>query len=215
MDRMSPKTIRVAIVEDHDDFREGVCHVLQGTEGFRCVGKYSSIEEAVPRLPEADVILLDINLPGKSGIEGITLIKEKCPAGQVVMLTVYEDDSTIMRAIQAGADGYLLKKTPPVRLLQAIEEASSGGMPMTPFVARQAITLFKHHLPQTPPSVDLTPREQDVLGLLAQGCSYGKVGENLFISIDTVRNHVRNIYDKLQVNSKAEAVAKAMRQGLV
>jgi DNA-binding NarL/FixJ family response regulator len=215
MSVIASKTIRVAIVEDHDDFREGVYHVLQGTEGFRCVGKYSSLEEAVPRLPEADVILLDVNLPGKSGIDGIALIKQKRPGCQIVMLTVYEDDVTIMSAIRAGADGYLLKKTPPARLLQAVEEAAAGGMPMTPFVARQAITLFKHNLPQVPSSFNLTPREQEVLAFLAQGFSYGKVGENLFISIDTVRNHVRNIYEKLHVNSKAEAVAKAMKQGLV
>lgn len=215
MKKIVPAAIRVAIVEDHDDFREGIFHVLQATEGFRCVGKYSSLEEAVPNLPAADVILLDINLPGKSGIDGIASIKEKHPACQVVMLTVYEDDGTIMSAIGAGADGYLLKKTPPARLLQAIEEAAAGGMPMTPFVARQAITLFKHILPQAPSSSNLTPREQEVLAFLAQGLSYGKVGENLFISIDTVRNHVRNIYAKLHVNSKAEAVAKAMKQGLV
>jgi DNA-binding NarL/FixJ family response regulator len=209
------RTIRVSIIEDHDDFREGVYHVLQGTEGFTCVGKFSSLEEAFRRLPESDVLLLDINLPGKSGIDGIASIKKINPKTLVVMLTVYEDDATIMRAIQAGADGYLLKKTPPARLLQAIEEAVAGGMPMTPFVARQAIAAFKCRMPSTTDSFDLTPREQEVLALLAQGFSYNKVGESLFISIDTVRNHVRNIYEKLQVNSKAEAVAKATKRGLV
>ena len=215
MNNPSPRPIRVAIVEDHDDFRESVYHVLQGTEGFTCVGKFCSLEDAMRRLPESDVLLLDINLPGKSGIEGIASVKKLTPKTQVVMFTVYEDDATIMQAIRAGADGYLLKKTPPVRLLQAIEEAASGGMPMTPFVARQAIAAFRRHLPSTTDVFDLTPREQEVLGLLAQGFSYGKVGESLFISIDTVRNHVRNIYQKLQVSSKAEAVAKATKRGLV
>jgi DNA-binding NarL/FixJ family response regulator len=210
-----PRRIRVAIIEDHDDFREGVSHVLQGTEGFVCVGKYPSLEDALPHLPESDVLLLDINLPGASGIEGIAAIKKKHPKTQVVMLTVYEDDASIMQSIQAGADGYILKRTAPVRLLQAIEEAAAGGMPMTPYVARQAIVQFKNRVPQTATPTDLTPREQEVLGLLAQGFSYQKVGESLFISIDTVRNHVRNIYGKLQVNSKAEAVAKATKQGLV
>ncbi len=215
MNTTLPRRIRVAIIEDHDDFREGVAHVLQGTEGFACVGKYPSMEDALPQLRESDVLLLDINLPGTSGIEGIAAIKKKHPQTQVVMLTVYEDDASIMRAIQAGADGYILKKTAPVRLLQAIEEAAAGGMPMTPYVARQAIALFKSRLPQVAEPTDLTPREQEVLGLLAQGFSYQKVGETLFISIDTVRNHVRNVYQKLKVNSKAEAVAKAMKQGLV
>ncbi len=215
MNTAIPHRIRVAIIEDHDDFREGVAHVLQGTEGFTCVGKFPSLEDALPRLADSDVLLLDINLPGASGIEGIPAIKIKHPKTRVVMLTVYEDDVSIMRAIQAGADGYILKKTAPVRLLQAIEEAAAGGMPMTPYVARQAIALFKSRLPQVGALTDLTPREQEVLGLLAQGFSYQKVGETLYISIDTVRNHVRNVYQKLQVNSKAAAVAKAMKQGLV
>lgn len=208
------RAIRVAIIEDHDDFREGVYHMLQSTEGFACVGKYPSMEEA-KGLPPVDVVLLDINLPGASGIEGIPAIKRAQPQAQVVMLTVFEDDQSIMKAIQAGADGYLLKRTQPVRLLQYIEEAVAGGMPMTPFVARQAVNFFKRQLPSEPFLVVLTPREQEVLAVLSEGLSYARAGERLFISIDTVRNHVRNIYEKLQVRSKAEAVAKAMRQGLL
>lgn len=206
--------IRVLIVEDHDDFREGMSHMLQSTEGFRCVGKYASMEDALHKLPEADVVLLDIRLPGKSGIEGISDVRKKLPKAQVLMLTGVEEDSTIFEAILAGANGYLLKKTPPARLLQAIEDAAAGGTPMTPLVARQAIAMFKRFIPQDRESVSLTPREMEVLGFLVDGLSYNAVGEKLFISVETVRNHVRHIYEKLHVHSKPEAVAKAIRQGL-
>lgn len=209
------QTIRVIIIEDHDDFREGLYHILQSTEGFGCAGRFPSLEEALAELPETDVVLLDINLPGKSGIEGIGLIKQEQPQAQVIMLTVYDDDANIIKAITAGADGYVLKKTPPARLLQAIEEAASGGMPMTPFVARQAIALLKQHLPQSSASVALTPRETDILKLLADGLNYERIGGRLFISIDTVRNHIRHIYEKLQVHTKSEAVAKAIKHGMI
>ncbi|HET6274283.1 MAG TPA: response regulator transcription factor, partial [Bacteroidota bacterium] len=193
--------IRVAIIEDHDDFREGLYHVLQGTDGFRCVGRYASLEEGVLKMPATDVVLLDIHLPGKSGIEGLSLIKQKHPNAQVIMLTVFEDDTNIFRAIQAGADGYLLKKTPPARLLQAIEEAAAGGMPMTPFIARQAVAMLKRHVPAEGQTVQLTPRESEILALLTDGLNYSVIGERLFISLDTVRNHIRHIYEKLQVHS--------------
>ncbi len=210
-----PANIRVAIIEDHDDFREGLYHLLQGTDGFRCVGRYVSMEEAVPAMPAIDVVLLDINLPGKSGIEGLSMIKRKHPAAQVIMLTVYEDDTNIFRAIQAGADGYLLKKTPPVRLLQAIEEAALGGMPMTPFVARQAMGMLKRQISPEEEMVRFTSRESEILALLTEGLNYVTIGERLFISLDTVRNHIRHIYEKLQVHSKAEAVAKAIKRGMI
>lgn len=207
--------IRVAIIEDHDDFREGLYQILQGTDGFRCVGRYASLEEGVRKMPETDVVLLDIHLPGKSGIEGLPLIKQKHPKAQVIMLTVYEDDTNIFRAIQAGADGYLLKKTPPARLLQAIEEAAAGGMPMTPFIARQAVAMLKRHAPSEGETVQFTPRESEILALLTDGLNYATIGERLFISLDTVRNHIRHIYEKLQVHSKAEAVAKAIKHGMI
>lgn len=210
-----PANIRVAIIEDHDDFREGLYHLLQGTDGFRCVGRYVSMEEAVPAMPATDVVLLDINLPGKSGIEGLSMIKRKHPVAQVIMLTVYEDDTNIFRAIQAGADGYLLKKTPPVRLLQAIEEAAQGGMPMTPFVARQAMGMLKRQILSEEEMVRFTSRESEILALLTEGLNYVTIGERLFISLDTVRNHIRHIYEKLQVHSKAEAVAKAIKRGMI
>jgi DNA-binding NarL/FixJ family response regulator len=207
--------IRVVIVEDHDDFREGLYHLLQGTNGFRCVGRYASLEESVLKMPATDIVLLDIHLPGKSGIEGLRLIKNKHPTAQVIMLTVFEDDTNIFRAIQAGADGYLLKKTPPARLLQAIEEAMAGGMPMTPFVARQAVAMLKRHVPLELERVEFTPRESEILALLTDGLNYSVIGERLFISLDTVRNHIRHIYEKLHVHTKAEAVAKAVKHGMI
>jgi len=208
-------TIRTAIVEDHDDFREGLFHVLQSTEGFRCVGKYSSVEEAMRGLPRADVVLMDIGLPGKSGIEGVREVKKKYPETQVVMLTVFEDDDSIFRAIIAGANGYLLKKTPPARILQSIEESVSGGMPMTPFVARRTVDMFKKLAPSKLEEVGLTAREKEILGLLVDGLNYGMIGEKLFISLDTVRNHIRHIYEKLHVHSKSQAVARAIKGGLL
>ncbi|MBM2841299.1 MAG: Response regulator [Bacteroidetes bacterium] len=207
--------IRIVIIEDHDDFREGLFHLLKTTEGFQCVGRYSSVEEAMRKMPEPDVVLLDIGLPGKTGIEAIPDIKARHTKAHVLMMTVFEDDGHIFDAIQAGADGYLLKKTPPTKLLHAIEDAAAGGMPMTPFVARQAIELFKRHVPLSRMDISLTDREGEVLQLLVQGLNYMIIGEKLFISLDTVRNHIRHIYEKLQVHSKAEAVAKAIRQGLV
>jgi DNA-binding NarL/FixJ family response regulator len=206
--------IRVTIIEDHDDFREGLFHLLKTTEGFQCVGRYSSVEEAMKRMPEPDVVLLDIGLPGKTGIEAIPEIKARHPRTQVLMMTVFDDEAHIFDAIQAGADGYLLKKTPPARLLHAIEDAAAGGMPMTPFVARQAIDLFRRHAPSPREDFSLTDRENEILQLLVQGLNYMMIAEKLFISLDTVRNHIRHIYEKLQVHSKAEAVAKAIRQGL-
>jgi DNA-binding NarL/FixJ family response regulator len=207
--------IRVAIVEDHDDFREGLYHILEGTEGFRCVGKFASVEEAARNLPNAEVFLMDIGLPGKSGIEGVKVVKQMRPEAQVIMVTVFEDETNIMRAIVSGANGYLLKKTPPVKILNAIEEAVTGGMPMTPMVARKAIEMFKHYAPKPQGTSTLTEREKEILKLLVDGLNYNMIGERLFISLDTVRNHIRHIYEKLRVHSKSEAVAKALKQRYV
>jgi DNA-binding NarL/FixJ family response regulator len=207
--------IRVAIVEDHDDFREGLYHILEGTEGFRCVGKFASVEDASRNLPKADVFLMDIGLPGKSGIEGVRLVKQRQPEAQVIMVTVFEDETNIMQAIVSGANGYLLKKTSPVKILNAIEEAVTGGMPMTPLVARKAIDLFKHYAPKPSGTSTLTEREKEILILLVDGLNYNMIGEKLFISLDTVRNHIRHIYEKLRVHSKSQAVAKALKQRYV
>lgn len=207
--------IKVAVVEDNDDFREGLSTILQSTDGLRCVGAYYSVEDAMKKMPGANVVLMDIGLPGKSGIEGARLVKQKYPDAQVIMLTVFDDDRNIFDAIVAGANGYILKKTPPAKLLAAIEDAAAGGMPMTPTVARNVVEMFKQRLPSGTEQHSLTPREQEILGLLVDGMNYNSIAEKLFISLDTVRNHIRHIYEKLHVHSKSQAVAKALKQNIV
>lgn len=208
-------SIRVVIIEDNEDFREGLYHMLQSTEGFRCVGKFESIEESLYKLPDADVVLLDIGLPGKSGIEGICDIRKKLPSAQIVMLTGRDDDKLIFHSVLSGANGYLLKKTPPARLLHAIEDAAFGGMPMTPIIAKRAVEMFKKYIPSEDEHIQLTPREEEILSLLVEGMNYNIIAEKLYISLDTVRNHIRHIYEKLHVHSKSQAVVKAIKQGLI
>ncbi|GJQ21228.1 MAG: DNA-binding response regulator [Bacteroidia bacterium] len=189
--------------------------MLQNTEGFQCVGEFSSVEEALRTIHNSDVVLLDIGLPGKSGIEGIPPLRKKLPAAQIVMLTGLEDDKNIFSAIVAGANGYILKKTPPAKLLHAIEDAAYGGMPMTPFVAKKAMEMFRKYVPAPSEKTSLTAREREILALLVDGMNYNGIAEKLFISLDTVRNHIRHIYEKLHVHSKSQAVAKALKQGLM
>ncbi len=207
--------IRVAIIEDHDDFREGLVHVLNFTEGFSCVGSFASVEDAAADLPEADVLLLDIHLPGKSGTEGIAELKRLMPSAYIIMLTVFDDDENVFRAIVNGADGYILKKTPPAQVLSAIQDAAAGGTPMTPYIARRVIELFKHFAPTGKEDYSLTKREMEILQQLVLGLDNREIGDKLFISPETVRNHIKHIYEKLHVHSKSQAVAKAIKQGLV
>jgi DNA-binding NarL/FixJ family response regulator len=179
------------------------------------VGGYGSVEHALRDMPASDVLLLDIHLPGLSGIDGVRKLKAKHPNMRIIMLTVFEDESNIFRAILEGADGYLLKKTPPLRLLQAIEDAASGGAPMTPSVARQALSLFKNHVPLPKGENPLTDRECEILACLVDGMSNEEIAQKHFISHMTVRNHIRHIYEKLHVHSKSQAVVKALREGLI
>ncbi|MDX2129853.1 MAG: response regulator transcription factor [Chloroherpetonaceae bacterium] len=213
-ERKPSDKLRVAVIEDHKAFREGLSELLSISTGFYCAGTFSSIESALLDLTDADVLLLDIGLPGKSGIEGIPLLKEKFPSLQIVMMTVFEDDHHISRAIMAGANGYILKRTPASQILQALKDANSGGMPLTPIVAKRIALMYQQYAP-TAPATTLSTRELEVLQLLSQGLKIGDVAEKLFLSPETVRNHTRNIYEKLHVHSKSEAVAKAIRQGLV
>lgn len=208
-------SIRVIIIEDNEDFREGLYHMLQSTEGFRCVGKFESIEESLRKIFDADVVLLDIGLPGISGIDGIKEIRKKLPSAQIIMLTGRDDDSLIFHSILNGANGYLLKKTPPARLLHSIEDAVSGGMPMTPIIAKRAVEMFKKFIPTEDEQIQLTKREEEILALLVEGMNYNLIAEKLYISLDTVRNHIRHIYEKLHVHSKSQAVVKAIKQGLI
>ncbi len=189
--------------------------MLRLTEGFECLGAFVSVEEALVELRSSDIILLDIHLPGKSGIEAIGMLKQKHPAAHIIMLTVFDDDDHVFKAIVAGADGYILKKTPPTQVLTAIQDAALGGTPMTPQIARRVVELFKKYAPTVTEEHNLSPRELDVLNTLVQGLDTAEIADKLFISRETVRNHIKHIYEKLHVHSKSQAVAKAIKQGLV
>jgi DNA-binding NarL/FixJ family response regulator len=208
------ETIRVVIVEDQRVLREGLAFLIDGTPGHQCVGSFGSVEEARARLPEADVVLMDIGLPGLSGIEGIRLLKERQPDLRFLALTVYDDDERIFQALCAGASGYLLKRTPPARLLEALRDVMDGGAAMSPEVASRVIGLFKEFRPPEKADYRLTPHELRLLKLLGEGHSYKTSAAELGSSINTVGFHMRSIYTKLQVHSKSEAVAKALRSGL-
>jgi DNA-binding NarL/FixJ family response regulator len=203
--------IRIIIYEDNAALRDSLRILLAGLDQFDLVGAFGdclNIEEEVRRL-DPDVILMDIDMPGRSGIEGAYLAKQVNPATEVLMLTVFDDNDKVFQAICAGASGYLLKKTPPSKILEAIEDIYNGGAPMTPSIARKVLELF----PRTPAvntELDkLTPREQGVLRCLSTGNSYKMVADDLNISIETVRTHIKRIYEKLHVHSVAEAIAKA------
>ena len=210
-------TIKVAIIEDQRDIREGLATMLKFTEGYRCTGSYRSMEEALERIKAdvPEVAFVDIGLPGMNGIEGIRLLKQRHPEMLLLMLTVYEDDEYIFDALCAGACGYLLKKTPPARLIESLREAMDGGSPMSPEVARKVIKLFREIRPPERADYHLTPHELRLLKLLVEGHNYKTAAAEVGVSVATVAFHMRNIYDKLQVHSKSEAVAKALRNRLV
>jgi DNA-binding NarL/FixJ family response regulator len=209
--------IKVAIIEDERDIREGLGMLVGLTDGFDCVGKYGSMEEALPgiRHRTPDIILSDIGLPGMNGIEGIQRIKENYPQMTILMLSVYQDDDRIFHALCAGAVGYLLKKTPPTKILESLREAVSGGSPMSPEVARKVITIFKEYRPPEKVDYDLTPHETRILKLLVEGHSYKTAAKQLKVTPSTISFHLKNIYEKLQVHSKTEAVAKALQHRLI
>jgi DNA-binding NarL/FixJ family response regulator len=216
-DGQTPQPIKVAIIEDRREIREGLAMLISGTEGFRCTGAYRSMEEALDKIgfDMPDVVLNDIGLPGMSGIDGIKLLKERHPDLFILMLTVYDDDERIFDAMCAGASGYLLKKTPPARLLESLKEAVAGGAPMSPEVARRVISLFREIRPPERADYDLTPHETRLLKLFVDGHNYKTAAAELGVTVHTVSFHLRNIYDKLQVHSKSEAVAKAIQNRLV
>jgi DNA-binding NarL/FixJ family response regulator len=212
-----PAEIRVAIVEDERDIRECLTLLVNGTAGYTCTGSFRSMEEALEKIPQQlpDVVLSDIGLPGMSGIDGVRLLKERHPQLLTLMLTVYDDDERIFEAICAGACGYLLKKTPPARLLDSLKEAVGGGAPMSPEVARRVITLFREFRPPERAHYELTPHETRLLKLFVEGHNYKTAAVELHVSVNTVNFHVRSIYSKLQVHSRSEAVAKALLNRLV
>lgn len=200
--------IRVGIVEDDDRIRESLVALIERAPGFRCVAAHPSAEEALPGLAgvRPDVVLMDINLPGKSGIECVADLKSLLPATQIVMLTVFEDTDKIFQSLQAGASGYLLKRTPPEELLTAMDEVHHGGSPMSSLIARKVVASFQRAKPL--PEAALTPREHEILQSLSHGLLYKEIAAQLGISITTVRTHLRNVYEKLQVQNRTEAVVK-------
>ena len=217
MPETEPKIIRVAIVEDRREIRDGLATLIEFTEGFECTGKFGSMEEAIARLRHnvPDIVLSDIGLPGMDGIEGVKRLKADHPGLIILMLSVYEDKDRIFDALCAGAVGYLLKKTPPARLLESLREAMAGGAPMSPEVARRVINLFKEIRPPERVDYDLSPHELRLLKLLVEGHSYKTAATQLNVSVNTISFHLKNIYEKLQVHSKSEAVAKALKNRLV
>ena len=210
-------TIGVAIIEDDRRIRDGLATLINGTAGYRCGLSFRSMEDALARpWSEApDVALVDIGLPGMSGIDGLKLLREKYPRMALLMLSVYEDDERIFEALCAGASGYLLKKTPPNKLLEYLAEVLRGGAPMSPEVARRVVRLFREIRPPERVEYDLTPHELRLLRLLVEGHNYQSAAAELGVSFSTINFHMQNIYGKLQVHSKSEAVAKALRQRLV
>ncbi len=202
--------IKVCIVEDNDDMRQSVAQVLNQAPGLECMNTYASAEAAVRDLPaqKPDVALVDINLPGMNGIECVTKLKARLPQLQVLMLTRYEQSDMIFDSICAGASGYLLKHTPAEKLIEAVEQVHAGGAPMTMQIARKVIDHFQQIKKPSSELEKLTVREQEVLTLLARGYLYKEIAAHLGISINTLRNHLRTIYEKLHVHSRTEATVK-------
>jgi DNA-binding NarL/FixJ family response regulator len=212
-----PTTVRVVIIEDQRETREGLGFLIETTDGYRCVATYETMEQALAGLrPElVDIVLVDLGLPGMSGIQGVREVKARYPALPLVALTIYEDDARIFEAFCAGATGYLLKKTPPARLLECLREVMSGGAPISPEVASRVIALFQKIRPPEEADYHLTPHELRLLKMLSEGHSYKSAAAALRSSVNTVKFHTRSIYTKLQVHSKSEAVAKSLRQRIV
>ncbi|HTR04621.1 MAG TPA: response regulator transcription factor [Thermoanaerobaculia bacterium] len=209
--------IRVALVEDKRLIREGLGEILDRAAGLRCVGAYASLEEALPALDRepCDVLLLDIQLPGMSGVDGVRVVRERHPATRVLMLTVYDEEEKVFDAVRNGASGYLLKKTPPAQIAEAVRQARDGGSPLSPEVARRIVQHFQRAPARERRDSTLTAQERALLRLLADGHSYQTAAGELGVSINTVRDHVRGVYEKLHVHSKSEAVGKALRAGLI
>ena len=211
-------SISVSIVEDNDKLRGTLAKVIGRTEGFRFLSDYGSAEDAIAGLPSVkpDVVLMDINLPGINGVECVRRLKTILPQTQVMMLTVYEHTENIFNALAAGASGYMLKRTPTKELIEAIKEVKRGGSPMTTHIARLVVQSFQKAAPAAPQSggelSELSEREQQVLDLLAQGLIYKEIAEKLGISYETVHTYIRRIYEKLQVRTRTEAVAKFLQR---
>ena len=204
-------SIRVAIVEDLDEIRNGLAYLIGASDGFDCVATFTNAEDALRDLPDLrpDTVLMDVGLPGMSGISCIRELKQNVPEIQFMMLTVFEDDETIFQSLQAGATGYILKKTPPSKILESLKDLHAGGSPMSGEIARKVVQAFQKMGQSHKEVENLTAREHEILSYLAKGYRYKEIAEALFVSVETVRTHIRNIYEKLQVRSRTEALLKA------
>ena len=208
---------KVAIFEDNSLLRESLYQLIDGSPGLNCVGAFADCDDIIFNIKRSNpqVVLMDIQMPGTNGIDGVKLIKNHFPDIKIIMQTVVEDDEKIFASICNGASGYLLKNTTPARLLQAIEEVNEGGAPMTPSIAQKVLEKFRKQMPAVSQEInELSDREKQILECLVQGMSYKMIAAECKISVDTVRHHIRNIYDKLHVHSKSEAVIKAMKREL-
>jgi DNA-binding NarL/FixJ family response regulator len=206
--------ITVSIVDDEKGLRESITTFVNGSPGFQCISSYSTAEAALKGLPgdKPDVVLMDINLGGMSGIECVERLVAQVPTMQILMLTIYEDTDQIFNALAAGASGYLLKRSSPTKLLQAIREVHAGGSPMSSSIARKVVASFQKSQTTSKKQTHLSPREEVVLNCLAKGLTYKQIADQLDISIDTIRTYLRRIYGKLHVQSRTEAVAKYLSQ---
>ena len=209
--------IKLLIYEDNPQLREGLTMLLNGSDGFEVLASFKNCNNVLDEIKtyNPDVILMDIDMPGTNGIEGLKQIRLIDNEVKILMLTVFDDNKNVFEAISSGANGYVLKKTPPAKLLEYIQEANSGGAPMTSSIATQVLKMFSALHNVKGEDYNLSEREKQVLHLLVNGYSYKMIAAEMFIAIDTVRSHIKKIYDKLHVNSKSEAVAKAFKDKIV
>jgi DNA-binding NarL/FixJ family response regulator len=207
-------TIRVALVEDDPMIRQSLAQLVAGTPGYQLCGDFPDAESALEKIPglKPEVVLMDINLPKQSGIDCVRQLKAGCPEIQMVMLTVFDDSEDLFNSLSAGASGYLLKRTPPAKILEAIAEVHRGGAPMSPQIARMVVERFCPADIRRPRRIDLSPREEEILQLLTKGYRYKEIGTALGLSVETVHSHLRRIYDKLHVTSRTEAVVKFLQR---
>jgi DNA-binding NarL/FixJ family response regulator len=209
--------IRVLIFEDNQSLRQSLYQLINGSPGFTCIGAYENCSHVLENVQNniPDVVLMDIQMPGINGIEAVKMLREKYPALKILMQTIFEDSDKIFQSICAGASGYILKNTSPARLLDFIKETNEGGAPMSPTVAKKVLGMVVKDKSAIHHDFNLTDREKEVLSCLVKGMSYKLIANSCFISIDTVRAHIRNIYEKLHVHSKSEAVVKAIKENII
>jgi DNA-binding NarL/FixJ family response regulator len=209
--------IKVLIYEDNPQLREGLTMLIDGSDGFRVLASFKNCNNVVDEVAafKPDVVLMDIDMPGTNGVDGLKLIRESNADVKVLMLTVFDDNKNVFESIRSGANGYILKKTAPARLLEYIAEAASGGAPMTASIATQVLKMFSTMNNEKGEDYNLSDREKQVLQFLVNGYSYKMIAAEMIIAIDTVRSHIKKIYDKLHVNSKSEAVAKAFKDKII